>query len=106
MVAILNSLFRQHHGYLVTEDPDPTKSKGQVAKVEVTTITCGHRGELVCVPAGCKPEDMPFELCWGCRRHICQRCAARMKHSEKCIVIEQRLEHAERGNALMRAIGR
>jgi hypothetical protein len=82
-------------GYIVTTDPDPTKSKGQKAVVEMSTVTCGHNGELVAVPAMCKPENMPYELCWGCRRFICRRCAAEMHRTLKCEVIETKLEREE-----------
>lgn len=93
-------------GYLVTFDPDPHKSRGQKAKVEMSTITCGHNGELVLVPALCKPEDMPYELCWGCRRFICRKCAAEMARTLKCDVIENKLERAEASSRLLREMGR
>jgi hypothetical protein len=95
VVAILNSLFRRAHGYLVTSDPDPTKSQGQKALVEKHTITCGHNGELVDVPANCPAEKMPYTLCWGCRRHICIACAQEMDRTGKCDVIENKLERME-----------
>jgi hypothetical protein len=105
MVGILSNLFRQPHGYLVSNDPDPTKSKGQKAVEEFHTITCGHGGELVRVPAMCKPQDMPYALCWGCRRNICLKCADEMDRTGKCDVIENKLERIEAGNRMMREIG-
>lgn len=92
-------------GYLVTSDPDPTKSKGQKSVVEMSTITCGHGGELVAVRALCKPEDMPFEICWVCRRFICRKCAAEMHRTLKCDVIEKKLEREEASARLARALG-
>lgn len=96
---------RREGGYLITTDPDPTKSKGQKAVVEMSTITCGHNGELVKVPAMCKPEDMPYAICWGCRRFICLKCDAEMRRTMKCDVIENKLEREEAAAALMRAAG-
>lgn len=95
MSAILNSLFRQPHGYLVSSDPDPTKSKGQQAVVEHSTVTCGHCGSLVQVPAMCKPEDMPYALCWGCRRNICLKCDDERIRTMRCDTIDQKLERWE-----------
>lgn len=105
MANILPSLFRKSHGYLVSNDPDPTKSKGQKAVLEFSTITCGHGGELVMVPAHCKPEDMPYDLCWACRRHICLKCAKIRDQTMKCDVIENKLERMERGERLLREMG-
>lgn len=91
-------MLRGDGGYLAISDPDPTKSKGQKALSEFSTITCGHNGELVAVPAMCKPEAMPYELCWGCRRFICRKCAAEMHRTLKCDVIENKLEREEEKN--------
>lgn len=90
-------------GYLITTDPDPTKSQGQKATVEFDTITCGHCSRLVPVPALCKPEDMPFALCWGCRRHICRQCDAERARTLTCDVIENKLERMEARDRLFRA---
>jgi hypothetical protein len=95
MVAILNALFRHAHGYLVTSDPDPTKSRGQEAKVENDTVTCGHCGRIVKVPPMCKPEDMTYELCFGCRRNICLDCHDERVRTNTCDVIEKKLERDE-----------
>lgn len=102
---ILPALFRQPHGYLVTSDPDPTKSKGQQALVEASTISCGHCNKIVVVPAHCKPEEMTYDLCWGCRRNICLPCAAERDKTLKCDVIEQKLERIEASDRLMRDLG-
>lgn len=104
MAHILNSHVFKAHGYLVTSDPDPTKSKGQQAVQEWDTITCGHNGELVRVPPLCKPEDMPYALCWGCRRNICLRCAVEMDRTMKCDVIEAKLERMEAADRLLRSL--
>jgi hypothetical protein len=105
MTGILPSLFRQPHGYLVSTDPDPIKSKGQRAVVEQNTLTCGHCGSLVVVPAMCKPEDMPYDLCWGCRRNICAKCTGIRNQTLKCDVIENKLERMEASARLRRDIG-
>jgi len=93
MVAILNSLFRRPQGYLVSTDPDPTKSKGQQPIVEYATITCGHCGSLVKVDL--KAPQPPTELCYGCQRNICSRCIAERARTMKCDVIENKLERWE-----------
>jgi len=91
MANILNNLFRQQQGYLEVTDPD----KGREHVQKFATITCGHRGELVRVPPNCKPEAMPYALCWGCRRNICLKCDAELNRTNKCVVIEQHLEEME-----------
>ncbi len=90
MANLLSSLFRQPQGYLVTTDPDPTKSKGQQAVSEYATVTCGHCGHLVKVDL--KAPEPPTELCYGCQRNICRRCVAERRQAMKCVTIEQRLE--------------
>jgi hypothetical protein len=102
VAVILNNLFRQQSGYLVTSDPDPTKSRGQQALDEKSTITCGHCGSLVPVPAMCKPEDMPYALCWGCRRNICLKCDDERVRTMRCDVIENKLERWEAADLLRR----
>ena len=104
MVAILNSLFRQPHGYFVSSDPDPTKSKGQKAVVEMNSVTCGHCGSLNLVRAMCPPEEIPYTQCYGCRRNICLKCAAEMDRTLKCDVIEKKLERWEAGERLLRSL--
>ena len=105
MTALLNSLFRQHHGYFVSTDPDPTKSKGQQAVVEKSSITCGHCNRIVLVPAMCKPEDMPYSLCWGCRRNICLACDDVRNRTMRCDTIEQKLERREARDRFLRDVG-
>lgn len=95
MAHILSNLFRQAHGYLVTTDPDPTKSHGQQAVVEHSTITCGHCNAIVSVPANCPAHAMPYALCWGCRRNICAGCDAERARTLTCDVIEKKLERWE-----------
>lgn len=95
MAIILNSLFRQAQGYLVTSDPDPTKSRGQQALVEQSTVTCGHCTKLVPVPANCPAHAMPYALCWGCRRNICLACDEERARTLTCDVIENKLERWE-----------
>lgn len=103
MVHIINSpTFRRPQGFLEITDPDPTKSKGQKAKQEFATITCGHLGELVCVDLSA-PEP-PTERCRGCGRNICKPCAAEMYRTGKCVTIERNLERWEAGESLMRAV--
>lgn len=92
-------------GYFVSTDPDPTKSQGQTAVTEKDTITCGHCNGLVLVPAMCKPEDMPYALCWGCRRHICLACDEIRTRTLKCDVIENKLERWEASDRLKRDLG-
>jgi len=82
-------------GYLEITDPDPMRSKGQVGVEKFDTITCGHNGELIKVPANCPAHEMPFALCWSCRRHICLKCDAEMAKTLKCVVLEKRLEEIE-----------
>lgn len=96
-------MFREG-GYLVTTDPDPTKSKGQQAVVERSTFTCGHCGSIVVVPPNCAANDMPGGLCWGCRRFICNTCETIRTQTMKCDVIENKLERAEASARLKRSI--
>lgn len=103
MANILPSLFRRPQGYLVSTDPDPTKSKGQVAVQEYATLTCGHCGALVKVDL--KAPEPPTELCYGCQRNICPRCVALRASTMKCDVIESKLERWENRDRLRRAIG-
>lgn len=86
---------RNPGGFLEITDPDPHKGAGQVAKQEMDTITCGHRGEIVKVPANCPANAMPFVMCWGCRRFICLKCDAERARTLKCDVIENWLEREE-----------
>lgn len=96
---------RNPGGYFISTDPDPRKGTGQTAVVERDSITCGHGGEIVLVPPMCKPEDMPYETCWGCRRFICRNCGAEMHRTMKCDVIENKLERWEASDRLRREIG-
>lgn len=89
-------------GYLITTDPDPTKSKGQKAVVEQDSVTCGHCSRIVTVPAMCAPNDMPYALCWGCRRNICLKCDDERIRTMRCDVIEKKLERWEAGERLAR----
>lgn len=103
MVTIIsNPLFRKPQGFLEITDPDPTKSKGQVAKQEFATVTCGHMGELVKVDL--RLPEPPTELCYACMQNICKRCAAEMHRTGKCVTFERRLECWESGEDLMRAV--
>jgi hypothetical protein len=92
-------------GYLITCDPDPTKSRGQQAVVENDTTTCRHCGCLIKVPPLCKPQDMPYSLCWGCRGNICLKCDGEMARTMTCDNIEKKLERAEARDRLRRDIG-
>jgi hypothetical protein len=105
MANILPSLFREPQGYLVTDDPDPTKSTGQKARTEHTTISCGHCNKIVIVKAMCSPQDVPYALCWGCRRNICLACDNERSRTLKCDVIEKKLERWEAADRLRRAAG-
>jgi len=102
MTALLNSLFRQHHGYFQSADPDPTKSKGQQALVEHSTVTCGHCNRIVLVKAMCKPEETPYTLCWGCHRNICLQCDEERSRTLVCDVIEKKIERMEARDRLLR----
>jgi hypothetical protein len=82
-------------GYLEINDPDPAKGLGQKAKQEYDTVTCGHNGEIVKVPANCPAHALPYAMCWGCRRYICLKCDAELSRTLKCDVIEKKLERME-----------
>jgi hypothetical protein len=86
---------RKPGGYLVTTDPDPRRSTGQLGLVENDTITCGHCGALVKVPPMCAPQDMPYAICWGCQRNICAQCDHERARTLTCDVIEKKLERWE-----------
>lgn len=92
-------------GYLISVDPDPTKSKGQQAVVENSTFTCGHCGGIVVVPPMCAPNDMPGATCWGCRRLICTKCDHQRVQSMRCDVIENKLERWEGRERMLRDMG-
>jgi len=93
MATILNNLFRQPQGYLVSTDPDPRKSQGQQAVTEYATITCGHCNKLVTVDL--KAPEPPTERCYGCGRNICLPCVRERRDAMKCDVIEKKLERWE-----------
>lgn len=92
-------------GYLISTDPDPTKSQGQTAVVEKDTITCGHCNAVVIVPAMCAAHEMTYALCWGCRRNICLKCDAERARTLKCDVIEDKLERWEASDRFKRDLG-
>lgn len=102
MVHIINPLFRQPQGYLVTTDPDPHKSAGQQATSEHATITCGHCNQIVIVDL--KAPEPPTELCHGCMRNICPKCVAERRNMMKCDVIENKLERMENAGRFRREI--
>lgn len=99
-------------GYFISTDPDPRKGTGQTAVIEMDSVTCGHGGapgkplcgKIILVPPLCKPEDMPFEQCWGCRRYICRDCAAEMHRTLKCDVIENKIERIEAADRFRREV--
>jgi hypothetical protein len=91
-------------GYFVSTDPDPTKSRGQSAVVESDSITCGHCNRIVLVPPMCKPQDMTYALCWGCRRHICLACDTERARTMTCDVIEKKLERWEANDRFRREL--
>jgi hypothetical protein len=88
-------------GYLITTDPDPTKSKGQKAVVECDTFTCGHCNSIVKVPPLCAANEMPGGQCYGCQRLICPKCVA----IDGCDVIENKLEREEARANFRRQLG-
>jgi hypothetical protein len=94
----------QPKGYLITTDPDPTRSKGQKAVVENDTVTCGHCGAIKIIPPMCKPADMPVTQCFGCRRFICLNCDDIRVRTLTCDVIENKLERAEARDRFRRSM--
>ena len=102
MVHIISPLFRQPQGYFCSTDPDPTKSKGQKALIEYTTITCGHCNAIVLVDL--KAPEPPTEICYGCMRNICKKCVAERAQTIKCDVIEKKLERWEARDAIRRRL--
>ena len=101
MAHIIKSpVFGRPQGYFVSTDPDPTKSKGQNAVTEMSSITCGHCGSLVLV--NLKAPEPPTELCYGCQRNICKTCVAERRNVMRCDVIEDKLERWEARDRLRR----
>jgi hypothetical protein len=103
MVSIISSLHFKPQGYLLTTDPDPTKSKGQQAIIERATISCGHCNCLVVIDL--KAPEPPTELCYGCQRNICRKCIAERATTLKCDVIEKKLERWESKQRFRRDLG-
>lgn len=95
---------RNPGGYFISTDPDPRKGTGQTAVIERDSITCGHGGEIVLVPPLCKPEDMPYAICWTCRRFICLKCDAERVKTLTCDVIENKIERMEAKDRFRREI--
>ncbi len=92
-------------GYFISTDPDPRKGTGQTAVVERDSITCGHCNCIVLVKPMCPAHEMPFALCWGCRRHICLKCDVERARTLKCDVIENKLERWEASDRFRREVG-
>lgn len=90
---------RNPGGYLVTNDPDPTKSKGQKATVENDTFTCAHCGCLVTVKPLCDPADMGGR-CTICSGLVCKRCHG----IGRCDPFEEKLKRQEAAASFRRDI--
>ena len=87
-------------GYLIAEDPDPWRSRGQVSVMEHDTLTCGHCGRVVklVINKDVRPERAAFELdaksvsgCRRCGQFVCDPC-----RRFGCDPIEAKLERLER----------
>lgn len=91
---------RRPGGYLICDDPDPTKSKGQVGRQENDTFTCGHCGRIVIVKPLCDPADMGG-LCGGCGALVCPGCHGR----GVCDPLEEKLRRDEERDRFRRSIG-
>lgn len=86
---------RNPGGYL-TE----TRNEDNKLLSEKDTFTCGHGNEIVEVPPGTASVTVGA-FCRMCGKHICDKCAAEMDRTLKCVPFEKRLDAMERRRKLI-----
>lgn len=74
---------RNPGGNLLIEDPDPFRGRGEVARREFDTITCGHCNGLVKVL-----PHKDLHMCKKCTQFVCPGCFGRFV----CVPFEKKLE--------------
>lgn len=79
-----------------------TDDAGRIIR-ENDTFTCAHGNEIVRVPAGVDPMTVG-QYCRCCMKHICEKCAAEMNRTLKCVPFEKLLERWESRDALLKSI--
>lgn len=98
---------RNPGGYLIIEDPDPWRSRGEVARQEYDTTTCGHCNGMVKeilpdmrrLPADLhmfrkylkSRPDQDVHVCKRCMNFVCQGCYDKVV----CVPFEKKLEEWE-----------
>jgi hypothetical protein len=93
--------------YLIQTDPDPQRSKGEVAVKETDGFMCAHCQQAVFVKPFADPADFGgFCRICGSSNYldglICPRCAAK----GGCDRFEEKLKRVEAGEMLFTDIGR
>ncbi len=79
---------RKPASYLVSEDPDPTKSKGQKVITEQDFYWCCHCG----AHRQCAPFVEPLNFCRNCMQPHCDR-----SRCFTCTPFEKKLDLIEKG---------
>lgn len=94
---------RNPGSYLVSTDPDPTKSLGGKHITETDYFWCCHCGRHTAVKPMCDPADVggTCTLCWTPRGRglICPQCVGK-----PCVPFMKRLEMDERRDRFRRSI--
>ncbi len=78
---------RNPGGYLVIDDPDPWRSKGEQARREYDTVTCKHCNGIVKIS-----PQVDTVVCKKCMSFICSGCHAK----GGCLPFEEKLRAFER----------
>lgn len=84
-------------GYTTVTEEDGTLSR------EADTFTCAHGNEIVLVPPGHDPMTVGA-FCRCCMKQICEKCAAEMNRTLRCIPFEKRLEKMESKDKFRKAL--
>lgn len=94
--------------YLIREDPDPQRSKGEVAVYECDGFMCSHCNKAVFVPPMADPATFAGR-CSICSDRsdplkglVCRECKAK----GKCTPFEEQLARCERREMLFTDIGK
>lgn len=86
-------------GYLLFNDPDPWRSKGQVSVVENDTFTCCHCGRIVRLVHGDPKPGRELHqqnvknvyACRKCNAPVCTLCSIK-----PCDPLEEKMKRLER----------
>lgn len=83
-----------------------TEGDGRLSREE-DTATCAHGNEIVRIAPGHVPKHIngdDIDYCCCCKGLLCQKCAAEMNLTLKCVPFEKRLEEMESRHRFRRAL--